>query len=131
MKRGSVALRFARSGLNNTLDKAMNDAARDAFNELLQRFPSNPLAIGVAHLGLATVEENEFAANGNPAHKEKALAFLNKIIDNRMLDTTPFNRQALDRRSSLDAVFQKVEFAPPLDADAALSTGLATPSANP
>ena len=62
---------------------------------------------------MATVEENGFALDGDPARKERAEAHLTAIIDNPALNGMPFKRMALDRRKSLDEVFTRVTFAYP------------------
>jgi tetratricopeptide (TPR) repeat protein len=91
-------------------DRALNEKAREAFQKLLEKFPENPLALGVAHCGLATTEENLFALTRNLAHKERALNHLNAVIENPKLNGMPFQRIALDRRKVLDETFTVVVF---------------------
>jgi len=94
-------------------DRELNQKARDAFEQLRSRFSNNPLALGVALSGLATVEENEFVLDGNLAHKEKARAHLSAIVGNPKLNALPFQQLALDRLKVLDATFTKVTVEPP------------------
>ncbi len=77
---------------------------------MLKLFGDNPLAIGIACTGLATVEENWFVLDGDLAHREKAEAYLVKIIDNPIVSALPFMRMAMDRRKALDETFTRVEF---------------------
>jgi hypothetical protein len=110
---GSHGLRLA-AQVEDPPDAELNETAREAYESMLSRFGANPLAFGVAHAGLATVEENSFVLDGDPIHKERAREHLSAIMDNAALHTTPFYRLARDRRDALDAVFKPVAFAPPL-----------------
>jgi len=96
-------------------DRELTEMAQAAFHELKQRFPNNPLAVGVALNGLATVEQNMFLIDYSPSHKEKARQYLTKILETKMLNSTPFQRMAVDRLASLDSVFTEVtlEYPPP------------------
>lgn len=110
----NLALRFARQGASATPERELVDRARSAYEEILRRFSGNPVAFGAAHCGLATVEENLFVLDGDPARKENARKHLDVVIDNPALQATPFGKMALDRRNALDATFQKVVFLPPM-----------------
>jgi hypothetical protein len=112
MDQGRQALRLAQQALVPP-DRELNEKARQAFEQLQSRFVGNPLAVGVALSGLATVEENEFVLDGNLSHKEKAREHLNAIVGNPQLNALPFQQLALDRLKSLDATFTKVTVAPP------------------
>jgi len=109
---GSQSLRLAQE-VPVPPDMELNQQARGAFEELLRRFGANPLAFGLAHCGLATVEENEFAVDSLPGHKERAEAHLQAIIENPALNSLPFHRVASDRLADLDKVFTVVRFADP------------------
>jgi hypothetical protein len=111
IEQGAQALRLA-AVAENAPDAEYNALARDAFEKLLERFKDNPLALGVAHRGLATVAENDFVLDGDLAHKEEARGHLTAIMDEPALHTTPFYRMARDRREALDKVFTQVVFAP-------------------
>lgn len=94
-------------------DAKLNERARTAFEQLMRRFPREPLAMGVALAGLATVEENEFVLDHNPAHKERAKEYLTRLSSDSQFTGLPFQRIAMDRLKKLDTVFQVAEFAPP------------------
>lgn len=113
MEQGQQALRLAQR-VEVPPDFELNEQAGRAFEELLKFSGDNPLAIGIAYSGLATVEENWFVLDGDLAHKEKAEEYLVKIIDNPALSALPFVRMAMDRRKALDETFTKVEFADPV-----------------
>ncbi len=89
-------------------DPTLTTWAEQAFHDLLERFPNNPLAVGVALSGLATVEENRFVLEEDLSHKARAREYLVRIIDHELLAGMPFQRIAVDRRKSLDAVFSRV-----------------------
>ncbi len=112
MDQGRQGLRLAQQ-VPVPPDRELNEKARQAFEQLLSRFADNPLAVGVALSGFATVEENEFVLDGNLSHKEKAREHLNAIVGNPQLNALPFQQLALDRLKSLDATFSKVTVAPP------------------
>ena len=100
--------------VDNPPDPKLNALARSAFEELLQRYGNRvPLAFGAAHCGLATVEENEFAIDGDMSHKQAADEHLKKVVNHTALNVTPLNGIAIDRRARLDETFKKVTFAPP------------------
>ena len=112
MDQGRQALRLTQQ-VAVPPDRELNEKARQAFEQLLSRFGDNPLAVGVALSGLATVEENEFVLDGNLSHKEKAREHLNAIVGNPQLNALPFQQLALDRLKTLDATFTKVTVEPP------------------
>lgn len=112
MEQGQQALRLA-SEVEAPPDPDFNDKAAAAFRQLLERFSDNPLAVGVSELGLATVEENEFALDGDFAHKERADKHLGNIISNSSMNSMPFMRAAMDRRQRLDEIFTRIRFAEP------------------
>jgi len=112
MDQGLVALRLAQE-VDAAPDPDLNAKARSAFESLLARFKDNPLAFGVAHTGLATVEENDFALDTEMAHKDRAKAHLQAVLDNPALSSMPFFRLASDRLERLDDVFTFVRFASP------------------
>ena len=114
MEQGLAALRLAQE-VDAPPDLDLNAKARTAFEALLARFQNNPLAFGVAHTGLATVEENQFALDSDMAHKELARAHLQSVLDNPGLGSMPLYRLASDRLEKLDAVFTAVRFAPALE----------------
>ena len=112
LEQGQQALRLAQK-VPVPPDRDLNDEARRAFEELLTRFPNNPLALGVGLCGLATVEENAFLLDDDLIHKTRADNHLKGVIENRKLNGTPFQRMAVDRRRTLDVTFTKVTAEPP------------------
>lgn len=109
---GRQALRLSREAPFPP-DRELNNKARRAFEALLARFPRQALPAGVALAGLATVEENEFVLDHNPAHKDKAKELLTRLSSDPLFQGMPYQRIALDRLKSLDSVFQVTEFMPP------------------
>jgi hypothetical protein len=71
------------------------------------------MAVGLATLGLATVEENEYSLDRDPAHRQRAEELLNSVVENPLLTGMPFQALAVDRLKSLDSVFSEVVFVPP------------------
>lgn len=94
-------------------DRQLNETARTAFERLLREYPDNKLAFGIAHLGLATVAENEFSLDGNIAHRDDALSHLSAVVDSPEMDPFPFKGLAVDRRKALDATFTQITLAKP------------------
>lgn len=94
-------------------DRESNQKARQAFEELRTRFSENPLAIGAALSGLASVEENEFVLDGDLKHKEVVRDYLNRMVQDSRLNGMPYQKMALDRLKALDPTFTKVTIAPP------------------
>jgi len=107
--RGAQALRLSREAPVSP-DPELNAMAKEAFDELLARFGDKPLAVGIAHSGLATVAENEFVLDKDMKHRAEAEKQLTAIIENSALNGMPFQRIALERRNTLDKVFAVVEF---------------------
>jgi hypothetical protein len=106
-------------------DPAFNEKARQAFEEMLRRFPNNPMAFGVAHCGLATVEENLFVLSRKSSHKENAKRHLDAIIESSLVAGLPFQSIAVSRRNELDQTFTDLVFG------AGTATAPATPSPSP
>jgi len=91
-------------------DPELNQVARQAFQELLRRFPTHPLAIGVAESGLATVEENAFVLDADLNHREQAKKHLEAMVGDSRLAGLPVQQLARDRMDRLDDVFRRVQF---------------------
>lgn len=126
-EQGTQALRLAQE-TPKPPDRELTRKAREAFEQLLSRFPDNPIVLGMSHCGLATVEENEFLLDSNPSHKDRARQHLSVVIDTASLNGLPFQRLALDRRNAQDSVFQAFKFAPAPWVDPAIqSPDLFTP----
>ncbi len=104
-------------------DVDLNRKARRAWEGLLETFPDNPLAFGLAHSGLSTVEENEFAIDGDRVHRERSEIHLREIMDHPAMSGLPFQKLALDRLDALDRIFTIVTFeSPPEEPDPAALT---------
>ena len=125
----AVALELA-GRVANPPDRELTEDARQACEELIQRFPGNALAQGTALLGLATVEENLFVLDGDPAHKERCRKHLQAVLERPGLAGMSFQLQATDRLAGLDKTFTPVKFAPApvLDAPPAADSILGTPA---
>lgn len=116
IERGAMALQLAAKA-DNPPDPDMTDQAAAAYQQLLEQFPDNPLAVALAHCGLATVEENRFVLDDDPHHKAAARRHLETVRDDPRLNATPFksadlNASVLKRINALDEVFTRVVFAP-------------------
>jgi hypothetical protein len=109
---GRQAIRLSQE-VPNPPDLELNKQAREAFEQLRTRFPDNPLAMGVALLGLATVEENEFAVDKDLVHKDRAKAHLDAVMQTPLLNALPFQQIARDRLAGLNATFSQIVVGPP------------------
>lgn len=129
MTLGGQALRIAQD-VDVPPDVEFNDAARQAFEQLLQRFERQPLAFAAAHSGLATVAENDFVLDPGPSHKERAERHLSAIVQNKALAGLPFFKMATNRMEQLDDTFTIVRFDPATIVDTIKVLGIAdAPSA--
>ncbi len=122
IEQGHQALRLSLD-VNVPPDRELTATAKTAFHQLLARFGDNQLAVGAAHLGLATVEENEFALDGDPTHRTEVEKHLAAVIDAPSLDGMPFKGIAMKRRDELDETFKRITFAEPqpVEADPAVA----------
>ena len=124
-RRAAIAMHRAQAAEDGTPSTEFLDLARAAYDDILERFPNRDLDVGVALSGLATIEENLFVLDGDPAHKEAARKYLDRIIERPGLNQTPVQLLAVDRKNSLDQTFVQVALAPP--APAATPQGLSGP----
>ncbi len=108
-------------------DNEFNDSAREAFSQLSDRFADSPLAVGLAHLGLATVEENAFVLDADLVHKKAARRHLTKVADDARMDLLPFKRMAMDRLSGIDQTFTRAIFDDPIPEEAPADADPADP----
>lgn len=106
---GQQSLRLARQ-VPWPPDRELNAQAETAFKQLLDRFADNPIAVGVALSGLATVEENWFLLDRDLAHKDKTRHYLSRIIEEPLLNGMPFQKLAIERRNKLDETFVLIRF---------------------
>lgn len=110
LEQGTQGLRLAQKA-ELPPDTELNDAARAAFESLLQRGRGNAFARAAAHSGLATVAENDFAVDQNPRHREEAERHLKALVEDSTLSTTPFYSLATERLARLGETFAVVRFA--------------------
>ncbi len=101
-------------------DRELNDLARQSFKELQKRFPNNPIAVGVALSGLATVAENDFLLDHDRVHMKQAEEYLDRLAKDSLFNGLPFQRLALDRLKTLDETFRVIHFQPPMPAPEAV-----------
>lgn len=112
----SALIDVGRNGLmlaektENHPDPELNETARTAFDRLLSEFPGNPLAVGAARCGLASVEGNAFALDGDLTHKAKAKKHLQAILDEPKFASMPFFGMATERLNNIDRVFTVAHF---------------------
>jgi len=135
LEQGTQALRLSQQS-EIPPDPELNDMARAAFEQLLQRSRGNLFGFAAAHAGLATVSENDFAIDQNPNHKEVAEKHLKEIVNNTNLQTTPFFALATDRLANLNKTFEVVRFAatpppPPAPAPTPAPTPATQPAGQP
>lgn len=110
-------------------DSDFNEGARQAFTALLEaRFADHPMSFALAHLGLATVEENGFILDAGAAHKEEARKHLALVADDARFDLLPFKRMAKDRLDGLDQTFTQVTFDDPVPEDTDAGADAADPA---
>lgn len=110
LEQGTQALRLSQQS-EIPPDPELNDLARSAFEQLLDRARSNLFAQAAAHSGLATVAENDFAIDHQPKHKDITERHLKEIVNDARLQTTPFYTLATDRLADLGETFEVVRFA--------------------
>ncbi|MCO6436491.1 MAG: hypothetical protein J5J06_05335 [Phycisphaerae bacterium] len=126
---GANALRLAQQ-VEAPPDAELNLQAQAAYEKMLSRFPSNPIAVGAAHVGLATVAENQFAIDGDMDHKEDARQHLQAVIDAKNLASTPYQLVASDRLAALDRTFTRVRWAEPKPAEEETASAPTAPPAD-
>lgn len=110
MDQGRQALSLAQQ-VPDPPDPEFNRDAQTAFQSLHEQFPDSAVAVGVALLGLATVEENAFVIDGEMAHKDKAHELLSRIIHDAKLNGLPAQTVATKRREALDVTFSRITLA--------------------
>jgi len=89
-------------------DRELTMMAKNSLFELQKKYPNNAMALGVALNGLASVEQNLFLIDYSSVHKDASRNYLQKILDTKILHSTPFQRIATDRLAALDSVFTEV-----------------------
>jgi hypothetical protein len=97
-------------------DVSMLDNAREAYTQLLERFGNDSmLEAGSALSMLASLEADYFAADGNPARKETARKYWERLRDESRFKGTPYQSEALVKLNEIDRIFKTVKMvdAPP------------------
>lgn len=91
----------------------MLNLAKSAYEDLLNRFRNSPLAVGTAHLGLATVAEDMYLLTREERYKLEARRHLSAVVEDDRLATLPLYPLAVDRRNALESTLNIVAFAMP------------------
>jgi hypothetical protein len=95
----------------------MLNLARSAYEQLVERFRSSPLAVATGHLGLATVAEDMYLLTREERYKSEVRRHLSAVVEDDRLATLPLYQVAVDRRNALEATLSIVAFAvPPVEA---------------
>lgn len=103
-----MAMSRAGAAEDGTPSREFLEMAQEAFQSLLERHGEKPLDAGAALMGLATVEEDLFVLDRDPAHKEKAREYLERIANDASFNGTPYQTIALERLNTLDETFIQV-----------------------
>lgn len=120
-RRAQISMSRAHAAEDGTPSAEFLDLAMDAYQQILDRFGSNPVDFGMALFGLATIEEDRFVLDNDPAHKENVRGYLERVRDNEPLTGTPFQTVALERINALDRTFVTV----------AMNVGIVAPPIGP
>jgi hypothetical protein len=98
-----------------TREDALNPAylpeAKQGFERIVKEHKDQTLYYGRALYGLFQVEANQFAVDGDPAHRQAAVGYLEAIKDNAQFRQTPFESLAISQLNAIDEIFTKIEFA--------------------
>ncbi|MFQ5491060.1 MAG: hypothetical protein ACE5GE_10090 [Phycisphaerae bacterium] len=131
-RRAQMSIQRAHAAEDGTPSAEFLDMAAAAYQEMLDRFGSNPVDLGVALIGLATIEEDRFVLDNDPSHQAKAKSYLERVRDSEQLTGTPFQSVALDRLNALDRTFVAVAlFEPPPVPSATALPSVVPPSPPP
>jgi len=124
-RRAAMAMRRAHAAEDGKPSIEFLDLAEAAYQGTLDRFPNRPLDVGVTLCGLASIEVDRFVLDSDPAHKEAARRYLQRIRDDVQLTGTPIVSVALARLNTLDEAFLPIVIA------AALPTAAGPPLEGP
>jgi len=80
---------------------------------IVDQHSSNTTLYAAALNGLAAVEENRFVLGGDPAHKQRAKAYLEQLRDEHAFVGTPFQADALARLNEFEAVWKPLVLVEP------------------
>ncbi|MHC4064320.1 MAG: hypothetical protein ACYSUI_07445 [Planctomycetota bacterium] len=112
--RAEMAMSRAHAAEDGTPSTEFLDLAEAACKEVLDRFPDRSLDVGPALSILATIEEDRFVLDSDPAHKEAARGYLERVRDDDQFTGTPLLGVALERLNDLEETFVPVVIAEPL-----------------
>lgn len=131
---GDFCLEEASKAEPQDLQRELLDTAEDTAQTLLTTAQGAPLKAAALNW-LATVEENRFAVDHDPAHKARAREYLDRIRDGAEFRGTAFQADVLDRLNDYDSLWEPVVLAdpppPPPVQPEALPTGAGDASGAP
>ncbi|MCH7525841.1 MAG: hypothetical protein IID39_00250 [Planctomycetes bacterium] len=87
------------------------DQAESAYRTLRDEFPERAPVVGLALSGLATIEECRFVVDNDPAHRETAKGYLERLQNDALFKGTPFQTDATQRLLNLEKTFEIIELA--------------------
>jgi len=111
--RAAIAMSRAHAAEDGTPSEEFLGFAAAAYQDIIESYPGRDLAVGVALCGLATIEEDRFILDGDPARQDAARDYLERVRDREGLNGTPIMSVALDRLNTLDETFVQVTLAEP------------------
>lgn len=109
IKQGEMALDLAVTG-EDGIDVSFLKEGREAFEAIVSGHRDLPIHYGRALFGLFQIEANEFAVDGDLAHRDAAEGHLEKLRDDSRLAGVPLQTMAIDKLNELDEIFTKVVF---------------------
>lgn len=87
------------------------DQAESAYRTLRDEFPERAPVVGLALSGLATIEECRFVVDNDPAHREIAKGYLERLQNDALFKGMPFQTDATQRLLNLEKTFEIIELA--------------------
>ncbi len=87
------------------------EEAHQAYAEIIERYSDHALEYGTALMGQAILEQTLFVADEDPAHRDRAREYLQRIVDDVRLQLTPLTTLATERLNALEEVFQPATLA--------------------
>ncbi len=85
------------------------DQAESAYRALRDEFPERAPVVGLALSGLATIEECRFVVDNDPAHRETAKGYLERLQNDALFKGMPFQTDATQRLLNLERTFEIIE----------------------
>lgn len=109
MQGANLAIQLATR--ENELNPEFLPEARQGFERIVKEHKDQTLYYGRALFGLFQVEANQFAVDGDPAHRAAAARYLETIRDDARFTSTPLGTMALNQLNAIDEIFTTIEFA--------------------